>query len=53
MTGSSYMMTVEESIGFFDMAEGDETMSGTWVREGDTLTLTNADGTIIVLKERI
>ena len=48
------MMKVKESIGFFDMAEDDETMSGTWVREGDTLTLTDdADGTVIVLKERI
>ena len=34
VTGASYTMTVEESIGFFDMAEGDETMSGTWVRGG-------------------
>ena len=53
VAGSSYTMTVEESIGFFDMAGGDETMSGTWVREGDTLTLTDADGTVIVLRERV
>ena len=55
VTGSGYTMTmmVEESIGFFDMAEGDETMSGTWVREGDTLTLTDTDGTVIVLKEKL
>ena len=54
VTGASYTMTVEESISFFDMAEGDETMSGTWVREGETLTLTDdADGTVIVLKKRI
>lgn len=53
VTGSSYTMTVRESIGFFDMAEGDETMSGTWSREGDTLTLTDNEGTVIVLRERI
>ena len=53
LTGSSYTMTVRESIGFFDMAEGDETMGGTWGREGDTLTLTDDEGTVIVLRERI
>lgn len=53
LTGSSYTMTVRESIGFFDMAEGDETMGGTWGREGDALTLTDDEGTVIVLRERI
>ena len=53
LMGSSYTMTVTESIGFFDMAEGDETMGGTWSREADMLTLTDDEGTVIVLKERI
>lgn len=53
LTGSSYTMTVGESIGFFDMAEGDETMGGTWGREADMLTLNDDEGTVIVLKERI
>lgn len=53
LTGSSYTMTVGESIGFFDMAADDETMGGTWGREGDTLTLTDDEGTVIVLRERI
>jgi len=45
-------MTVRKSIGFFDMAEGDETMGGTWGREGDMLTLTDDEGTVIALRER-
>ena len=46
--GESYSMTVGES-GFIDIAPDDRTTSGVYEIEGDTLTLHDDDGSVIVL----
>ncbi len=51
--GSRFTMTVENSMFFGDAPNPGDEMSGTWVREESTLTLTFDDGTVIVLKERV
>ena len=51
--GSRFTMTVENSMFFGDAPNPGDEMSGTWVREESTLTLTYDDGTVIVLKERV
>ena len=50
---SRFTMTVENSMFFGDAPNPGDEMSGTWVREKSTLTLTFDDGTVIVLKERV
>ena len=51
--GSRFTMTVESSMFFGDAPNPGDEMSGTWVREESTLTLTYDAGTVIVLKERV
>ena len=51
--GSRFTMTVENSLFFGDVPNPGDEMSGTWVREKSTLTLTFDDDTVIVLKERV
>ena len=51
--GSRFTMTVENSMFFGDAPNPGDEMSGTWVREESTLTLTYDAGTVIVLKERV
>ena len=51
--GSRLTVTVENSTFFGDAPKPGEAMSGTWVRDGATLTLVFDDGTVIVLRAKV
>ena len=48
LSGSNYTLELKESVGFFDSDDPD---TGTWVRDGGTLTLHSDDGSIIIFKQ--
>ena len=47
LSDSNYTAT-----GLSDALDGEEAGTGTWSREGNTLTITSNDGTVIVLKKK-
>ena len=47
LSGSNYTAT-----GLSDALEGTEADTGTWSREGNHLTITSSDGTVLVLKKQ-
>ena len=51
ITGSSYTLTFdEEAIEFLEIEAGEERTTGTWIKEGSTLTLIDDDdGTVIIM----
>lgn len=53
LSGSSYTLTLEITINFLGEAEIETVEdTGTWSREGNTLTLTSDDGEVIVFKKK-
>ena len=50
ITGSSYTLIFdEETIALLEIQPSDATTTGTWIKAGSTLTLSHADGTVIVM----